>query len=89
MSFSRLTLRQRYDMAGGRCECQRPGHGHAGRCSRPLIWWNQGRLAPEGWLAVPGHPLELGGADDPANAEAVCWECYAAGVEAADEGRAA
>jgi len=87
MAFSRLTVKVRYDRAEGRCECQQLGHGHHGRCPRPLIWWHYGRLAPDGWLAVPRVPLDTGGSDDAENALAVCWECYEQGLQEA--GRAA
>ena len=85
MEFSRLTVRIRYDMAEGRCECEQPGHDHQGRCARPLTWWHYGRLAPQGWLAAPWVPLDVGGADDAENALAVCWECYQQGLHAAGQ----
>jgi hypothetical protein len=89
MPFSSMTLRLRYDLAAGRCECRQPGHHHAGRCNRPLEWWAEGRLAPGGWIAVALAPLEEGGEDDPANAQAVCWECYEQDAEAAGEAQVA
>jgi hypothetical protein len=87
-TFSRVTLRVCYDRAAARCECERPGHGHAGRCSQTLSWWGYGRLAPGGWVAVP-RTRGAWGEDHPENTKALCWQCYQHGLQEADQGEAA
>lgn len=82
MQFSRFTSRRRYDIADGRCECERSWHDHSGRCDRPLEWWGLGRLASGGWAAVPNRAEAAEPQDDPDAVEAVCWECVIQGLRA-------
>ncbi len=71
--FSEETVRRCWELAQGRCECQREGHGHTGRCNKPLGEHHHGILGDNGWLTSPWHPA---GPDAPDNCEALCWECY-------------
>ncbi len=72
MLFSEGTLREAWRLARGRCECQREGHGHQGRCNRELRWERLGYLGEGGWQANG-----WGWQDDPDNCEVLCVECYA------------
>ncbi len=38
MPFSHEVLLEAWARSDGRCECQREGHGHQGRCNRQLMW---------------------------------------------------
>ncbi len=73
MQFSERTVREAWRLAQGRCECQREGHGHEGRCNRELRWERQGFLGEGGWQAD-----RWDGEDTPENCEVLCMECYEA-----------
>jgi hypothetical protein len=72
--FSPETVRRCWELAQGRCECQRDAHGHEGRCDKPLEEGRHGMLRDDGWFTTSWEP---GGADKPENCEALCWSCYA------------
>lgn len=76
MDFSAATLHATWQLARGQCECQREGHGHAGRCGLPLVEQAHGCLGEGGWFAFAWRPLARGGRDDSTNAEALCKACY-------------
>ncbi len=78
MTFSDECLRRCWSLAQSRCECQRDGHEHAGRCTTTLVWEYQGRVAPGGWYPCPWTPPQPGGPDEVENIELLCWSCYAA-----------
>jgi len=77
MTFSGSTLHQCWELAQGRCECQRIGHRHLDRCNRPLVFERLEGDGPGAWHAVPWTESDEGEVDDdPANCEAVCQDCY-------------
>jgi len=51
--FSRETVMRAWLRCEGKCECQRPLHGHAGRCNRLLAWSQRGREGNEAWEIRP------------------------------------
>jgi hypothetical protein len=71
--FSPETVRRCWELAQGRCECQREDHGHAGRCGKPLLEQHHGALRDDGWFAAP---WQAPGGDSAENCEALCWQCY-------------
>ncbi len=73
MQFSERTMREAWRLAQGRCECQREGHGHAGRCNLELRWDRRGFLGEGGWQAD-----RWDGDDAPENYEVLCMACYEA-----------
>jgi hypothetical protein len=53
MAFSGEVLLEAWARSEGRCECQRRGHGHNGRCNRAFLWTLQGvDSASGGWSAL-------------------------------------
>ena len=53
MAFSGEVLLEAWARSEGRCECQRRGHGHNGRCNRAFLWTLQGAdSASGGWSAL-------------------------------------
>jgi hypothetical protein len=80
--FTAETLRRCWELAQGRCECQRRGHGHEGRCNRPLALHRHAFLGEGGWLALAWTSSAEGGADSPENCEVLCAPCYRATVDA-------
>jgi len=56
------------------CECTQPGHGHAGRCNRPLSWENRCYDGVGGWEQRHKNP---NGADVVENCEILCHDCFA------------
>jgi hypothetical protein len=81
--FTLDTLRRCWGLAQGRCECQRPGHGHEGRCGRKVELHRHGFLGEDGWMALA---WERGGSDSAENCEVLCAPCYRA-VLGADTSR--
>jgi hypothetical protein len=73
MAFSEDTVKQRWDSAGGKCECVRTTHGHGGRCNKTLSWGNRGR---EGWGAWEAHHIGSPTDDLYSNCRIYCWECH-------------
>ena len=50
MPFAHEVLLEAWARSDGRCECQREGHGHEGRCNRQLMWTMRGSTsAPGAW----------------------------------------
>lgn len=76
MAFSQQTIEQAWRRAGGRCECERRTHAHAGRCSAPLVWTNRGRSGAGACEAKHSVRLESGGSDALSNCEIMCWSCH-------------
>ncbi len=72
MAFSDQTVREAWRLAQGRCECQREGHGHTGRCNRELRWERRGFLGEGGWQCRSWN------GEEPENCEVLCMECYGA-----------
>jgi hypothetical protein len=72
-SLSPDTIRRCWELAQGRCECQRDGHDHAGRCNKPLNEHHHGVLGDNGWFTTP---WDHAGDDAPDNCEALCWSRY-------------
>ena len=68
MPFPQSVIDDLWRRSGGVCECQRTGHDHAGRCTRPLI-------AHE-WHAHHVLAESKGGPDTLNNAEALCRPCH-------------
>jgi hypothetical protein len=71
--FSTETINRCWELAQGRCECQREDHGHVGRCGKSLVRGHYGALGDGGWFAVP---WDVPGSDAADNCEALCLECY-------------
>jgi hypothetical protein len=55
------------------CECTKTGHGHSGRCNRPLTWENRCDDGVGGWEQRHIHPA---GADTLDNCEILCHDCF-------------
>jgi hypothetical protein len=70
MTFAADTKEAAYRRADGKCECDRIGHGHRGRCRAPL-------LAQSGWDARHITSPRIGGDDTFFNCEVVCVGCLA------------
>jgi hypothetical protein len=67
MSFSSTVKLAALQRAGGRCECNHPGHEHGGRCSERLS------LATAQFRR-PSRPYRHG-FDGVANCEVLCADC--------------
>jgi hypothetical protein len=77
MAFSDETVKQAWERAGGKCECQRTTHGHVGRCNKTLSWDSRGRESDWGaWEAHHRVSIQSGGSDDLSNCEILCWNCH-------------
>ncbi len=68
MAFSTLTKGRAWLRAGMRCECERKGCGHPGRCSA-ILW-------PGRWEAHHRTAVDAGGDDSLGNCEALCVHCH-------------
>jgi hypothetical protein len=69
MAFSDEVKSLAFGHAAGRCECTREGHGHVGKCNKPLTLFSatfRHRLAPA-----------AGGSDSAPNCEVLCPQCGA------------
>lgn len=73
MVFPDSVVKQAFDRAGGRCECNRTGHDHTGRCNKQLVWENRGREGRGAWEA---HHRVADGPDTLSNCEILCWDCH-------------
>ncbi|OGC91671.1 MAG: hypothetical protein A2W25_13315 [candidate division Zixibacteria bacterium RBG_16_53_22] len=58
------------------CECLEAGHGHAGRCSNPVVYSNSGRRGHGGWEAHHLVPDKEGSSDTIENCRIYCWPCH-------------
>ncbi len=77
MAFSDETVKQAWERAGGKCECQRTTHGHVGRCNKTLSWDSRGRESDWGaWEAHHRVSIQSGGSDALSNCEILCWNCH-------------
>ena len=96
MGFSQAVINQAWKRSGGRCECTRLTHGHAGRCPNILVWEAKDmKVQPGSWSAHHRVPEISGGADSAENCEILCTRCLrltgsfrimpAAGEETADQ----
>jgi len=74
MAFPEDVIEKAWEIAGGRCQCERTTHGHEGRCNRPLIWQNRGIKGSLG--AWEPHHLESGGKETLTNCEILCILCH-------------
>lgn len=68
MPFSADTKAKAFRRSGGRCECARKGHGHAGRCTTKLT-------------STSGEyhhitAVSRGGSDGLSNCEYLCKSCH-------------
>ena len=72
MAFSDEIIAAAWKRSGGKCECRRKLHNHPyTRCSKSLVWGNQGREGRGAWEA---HHVSNTGGDGPSNCEILCWE---------------
>jgi hypothetical protein len=74
--FSHRTISQAWQLARGRCECQRENHSHDHRCASRVALHAHGSLSGGGWFAMPWTPLGDGGMDATENVEVLCVPCY-------------
>jgi hypothetical protein len=72
MVFSQSVVEGAWERSRGRCECVRQGHGHDGRCKRPLLWSSRGSDCDYGWEA---HRIRARGSDRLSNCEILCHAC--------------
>ncbi len=64
-----------------RCECERAGHAHPGRCGKALVWTHQGKATTlGGWQVLRHGENRLGGWEAVNACEILCWRCYQASV---------
>ena len=76
MAFSEPVIKEAWKRSGGRCECTRLTHGHAGRCPNILVWEAQGnKVQPGSWSAHHRVPEAAGGSDPIDNCEIMCARC--------------
>lgn len=73
MAFPESVVRQAWQRAGGRCQCQRVTHGHSRRCNKQPVWKNRGREGRGKWEA---HHRVRGRGDILSNCEMLCWDCH-------------
>jgi hypothetical protein len=71
--FPDSVVKQAWDRSGGKCECKRTGHGHYGRCNKPLVWSKRGKEESGGWEA---HHIDSNGPPTLSNCEILCIECH-------------
>lgn len=79
MAFSDATVKQAWERAGGRCECQRSrhNHGYTGKCDKLLLWSARGNdNSPYGWEAHHKTAVSSGGSDYLSNCEILCIDCH-------------
>lgn len=77
MAFSQEVIRQAWERAGGRCECQRVSCGrHLGRCNKQLVWGNHADGQRGAWEAHHKTAVSSGGGDVLSNCEILCLECH-------------
>jgi hypothetical protein len=72
MAFSEDAVKQAWDRADGKCECERATHSHSGRCNNPLSWGNRGK---EGWGAWEARHISSPHDDSLSSCRIYCWEC--------------
>jgi len=73
MVFSESIIKEAWQRAGGRCECERGLCGHNGRCGKQLEWNARGLESYGGWEA---HHIIAGGVDTANNCEILCQGCH-------------
>lgn len=86
MEFSSETIHLCWQLAQGRCECQRDGHGHEGRCPVRLIEGVYGYLGRGGWFVSAWTPRHGDGGMAAEDCEALCADCYERAVREAQTG---
>ncbi|MBN2380475.1 hypothetical protein JXM67_11810 [candidate division WOR-3 bacterium] len=76
MPFSDAVIKEAWKRSGGKCECTRGTHGHAGRCPNILVWEAKGNYTqPGSWDAYHSVPEASGGPDSIDNCEIMCSRC--------------
>jgi 5-methylcytosine-specific restriction endonuclease McrA len=70
MAFSETTKDAAFRRSGGRCECSRDRHPHAGRCTT--------RLTRQSAQFHHVHAQSQGGSDALSNCEVLCLTCHKA-----------
>jgi hypothetical protein len=74
--FSEMTLAMAWLIAGGRCQCSLPSHGHGSlRCRNTLDWRKRGTSTPGAWQAWHKNQDRGHLGDSLHNCEIRCWEC--------------
>ena len=74
MAFPESVLKEAWKRAGGRCECTRAAHNHAGgRCNKELVWENRAKDGLGKWEA---HRVRTYDRDVITNCEVLCWTCH-------------
>lgn len=74
--LSTAVIHECWHLAQGRCECQRDGQGHHGRCAAALQAASHGLIGEGGWFAREWVTVDQGRMDEPGNGEALCWRRY-------------
>ena len=73
MAFPDSIVDQAWARSGGRCECNRKGHGHSERCGRELLRDRRGAEPSYWWEACK---KAANGDDTLSNCEILCQDCY-------------
>lgn len=73
MGFDEETIKKAWARSGGKCECNRTGCGHKGRCSKLLLFSSRGKESEYGWEA---HHINSNGPDTLDNCEILCQRCH-------------
>jgi hypothetical protein len=68
MAYPQSVIDALWKRSGGKCECQRKGCGHTGRCNAKLTAHN--------WHAHHVLSVAAGGSDTLGNALALCIRCH-------------
>jgi hypothetical protein len=80
MAFPLQVIREAWQRADGRCECDRNYHTHKidnQRCEELLVWELMDRIGEKGaWKAHHKIPVVNGGHEDLHNCEILCCECH-------------
>ncbi|WP_099771524.1 HNH endonuclease [Mesotoga sp. H07.pep.5.3] len=75
--FPKEIVKQAWERAHGKCECERTSHVHKGRCNKNLVWENRGKDGERGaWEAHHRTAVASGGTDTLSNCEILCLECH-------------
>ncbi|MBA7668189.1 hypothetical protein ES703_76298 [subsurface metagenome] len=72
MPFSDYVVKQAWERSGGKCECTRQIHAHAGRCNKRLLELYRGDIdTASGWEACS----KSGSYTDLSDCEILCFDC--------------
>ncbi|MBU4502334.1 MAG: hypothetical protein KKA79_07075 [Nanoarchaeota archaeon] len=72
MDFPEQIVKDAWDRADEKCECEMSSCGHGERCNKPLIWSDRGD-DPEGWEA---HHKIQGDGEGLGNCKILCQLCH-------------